>query len=372
MKKILIVFGTRPEVIKLAPVIAELKKQAGRVRYKVCVTGQHRQMLNPLLALFKIRPDYDLNLMREDQTLEHVTAAVLQEMGKIVVKERPDYLMVQGDTTTAMAAALSAFYREVKVAHVEAGLRTHDARHPFPEEVNRRIIDSVSDLYFVHTESARQNLLREGAAAGRIEVTGNTVIDALLSTARRPFDLETLPLNGALSEGRKLILVTAHRREHFGRPLAQICEAVVTLARRYKDSVSFVYPVHLNPNVLGPVRRHLGGQENIFLTEPLEYLPFVKLMARAHLVLTDSGGLQEEAPSLGKPVLVVREKTERPEGVQAGCVEVIGTGTQQIVRKVTELLEDRGKYRRMARVKNPYGDGTAARRVVRRLLKELG
>lgn len=372
MKKILLVFGTRPEVIKLAPVIEELKKHSARVSCKLCLTGQHREMVAPLLKLFRIRPDYDLNLMLEHQSLEHVTTAVLKEMGKILEKGRPDYLMVQGDTTTAMAASMAAFYKGVRVAHVEAGLRTWDAQRPFPEEVNRRIIDSVSDLYFVHTESAKQNLLNEGVDVGKIEVTGNTVIDALLDTAKRRCDLnESLSLNGALEGRRKLILVTAHRRENFGQPLIRICGAIKTLAKRYRDEMVFVYPVHLNPNVLGPVRRQLDGQDNIFLTEPLEYLPFVKLMARAHLILTDSGGLQEEAPSLGKPVLVMREKTERPEGVQAGCVEVIGTNAQQIVRKVTLLLEDKEKYRLMAKAKNPYGDGTAARRIVKRLIQEI-
>ncbi len=371
-RKIMIVFGTRPEVIKLAPVIAELKKYAAKVDCKICVTGQHREMVDPLLKLFKISPDYDLNLMLEDQSLEHVTTTVLKAMGKIFEKERPDYLMVQGDTTTAMAAGLAAFYKKVKVAHLEAGLRTWDAQHPFPEEVNRRIIDSLSELYFSHTESAKRNLLNEGIDAKKIEVTGNTVIDALLDTAKRKYDLEDLSLNGVLRGRKKLILVTAHRRENFGQPILQICNAIKTLAREYKGKLIFVYPVHLNPNVFEYVHRRLDGVDNVFLTRPLEYLPFVKLMARADLVLTDSGGLQEEAPSLGKPVLVMRETTERPEGVQAGCVKVIGTDTQRIIKEVTDLLENREKYRRMAKAKNPYGDGTAARKTVKRLMKEMG
>ena len=285
-------------------------------------------------------------------------------------KEAPDYLLVQGDTTTAMAASLAAFYRGVKVGHVEAGLRTWNKLHPFPEEVNRRIIDSVSDLYFAHTKAARQNLINEGVDPKKIEVTGNTVIDALLSTAKRKASFEGTSLEKISFNGRKMMLMTAHRRENFGQDIINICKAVKEIVQKFEDEVYFVYPVHLNPNVQNPVRSMLSGIDNVLLTEPLEYLPFVHLMKKAYLVLTDSGGLQEEAPSLGKPVLVMRETTERPEGVQAGCVEVIGTDTQRIVRKVTQRLENKRKYQRMAKAKNPYGNGTAAQKIVKRMLKE--
>lgn len=367
---ILIAFGTRPEVIKLAPVIAELKKYPAKFDLKICVSGQHRQMIDPLLKLFDIKADYDLNIMQKNQNLEHITSSVLREIGKILDQGKTDYLFVQGDTTTAMAASLAAFYRGVKVGHVEAGLRTWNKSHPFPEEVNRRIIDSVSDLYFAHTKAARQNLINEGVDPKKIEVTGNTVIDALLATAKRKVSFEGTDLGKISFNGRKMILMTAHRRENFGQDMINICKAVKEIVQKFEDEVYFVYPVHLNPNVQHPVRSMLSGIDNVLLTEPLEYLPFVHLMKKAYLVLTDSGGLQEEAPSLGKPVLVMRETTERPEGVQAGCVEIIGTDTQRIVRKVTQLLENKRKYQRMAKAKNPYGNGTAAQKIVKRMLKE--
>lgn len=369
--RILAVFGTRPEVIKLAPVLREARKHPGRLVCQSCVTGQHRQMLDPLLELFDITPEYQLNIMQENQSLEYVTTTVLREVGRILDQGRVEYVLVQGDTTTAMAASLAAFYRQVKVAHVEAGLRTWDTRHPYPEEANRRIIDSVSDLYFAHTEAAKRNLLNEGVDPRKIEVTGNTVIDALLETASRDGDghgagLERLSLNG-----RKTILVTAHRRENFGRPIENICRAIKDVAVRFQRDIEFIYPVHLNPNIRTPVYAMLGGLENVRLTEPLDYRAMVQVMKRAYCVLTDSGGLQEEAPSLGKPVLVLRRTTERPEGVAAGCVEVIGTRTERIVEKITELLEDQDKYRRMSRAVNPYGDGKAGERIVKRIVKEV-
>ena len=370
MLKVLSVFGTRPEVIKMAPVVRELARRPDRFVSRTCITGQHRQMIDPLLELFQIEADYDLDIMRPHQTLEHVTTAILTRMGEILQQDRPDYVLVQGDTTTSMAAGLAAFYRKVKIGHIEAGLRTGNKYHPYPEEVNRRIIDSVSDLYFAPTEQARQNLFREGAPDESIAVTGNTVIDALLQTARKGFDpkgteLESLPL-----EGRKLILLTAHRRENFGQPLLNICRAVRSIACRYAEDVCFVYPVHLNPNVQEPVHSLLGDVPNIFLTEPLDYLPFVQLIKRAHLILTDSGGLQEEGPSLGKPVLVLRQTTERPEGLAAGTVALVGTEVSNIVEGVVQLLEDREKYQRMAMAVNPYGDGTAARKIANRLWRE--
>ena len=354
----------------MAPVLKELKKHPEEFTYKVCVTGQHRQMVDPLLELFEITPDYDLGIMQENQNLDHITATVLREVGKIIDRERVDYLIVQGDTTTAMAASLAAFYRRVKVAHVEAGLRTWDKQHPYPEEVNRRIIDSVSDIYFAHTEAARRNLLNEGVDPKQIEVTGNTVIDALLDTAGKEWDMAGSGCERVSSNGRKVILVTAHRRENFGRPIERICRAIKEVASQFGKEVLFVYPVHLNPNIRKPVHEILSGLANVLLTEPLEYPALVHVMKAAYFVLTDSGGLQEEAPSLGKPVLVLRQTTERPEGVEAGCVEVVGTHTATIVEKVTELLEDRKKYVRMSRAVNPYGDGTASERIVKRLLKE--
>jgi UDP-N-acetylglucosamine 2-epimerase (non-hydrolysing) len=365
--KVLSVFGTRPEVIKMAPVVRELERRPDRFLNRTCLTGQHRQMIEPLLKLFQIEVNYDLDIMRPNQSLEHVTTAILMRMGEILQQDRPDYVLVQGDTTTSMAASLAAFYQKVKIGHIEAGLRTGNKYHPYPEEVNRRIIDSASDLYFAPTEQAKQNLLREGVAAESIAVTGNTVIDALLQTAGRDFDPKGTILERLSRDGRKIILLTAHRRENLGRPLLNICRAVRSIACRYARDVCFVYPVHLNPNVREPVRSLLGNVPNIFLTEPLDYLPFVQLIKRAHLILTDSGGLQEEGPSLGKPVLVLRQTTERPEGIAAGTVELVGTETASIIEGVVRLLKDQEKYRRMALAVNPYGDGTAARRIVNRL-----
>ena len=367
---ILSVFGTRPEVIKMAPVIKELEKHPDQFVSRVCVTGQHRQMIDPLLKLFGIKPDFDLDIMQKNQNLDHITTTVLVKVGQLIDEEKPDYVFVQGDTTSAMAAGLTAFYRKVKVAHVEAGLRTWDIHHPFPEEVNRRIIDSFADLYFAHTEAAKTNLIKEGVREERIEVTGNTVIDALLETVAKPFDLKTILPKSFLKPDRKLILVTAHRRENFGDPILDICSGLKELAVRFPDEVAFVYPVHLNPNIQKPVKELLTGVNNILLTEPLEYLPFVHLMKQSYLILTDSGGLQEEAPSLGKPVLVLRQTTERPEGVQAGCVQVIGTETLSMIRHVEGLLLDRKLYNRMSQAVNPYGDGRASKRIVQRMLRE--
>jgi UDP-N-acetylglucosamine 2-epimerase (non-hydrolysing) len=369
--KILTVFGTRPEVIKMAPVVRKLKNNKDQFVCRVCITAQHRQMIDSLLTLFDIHGDYDLNIMAPNQTLEHITTTVLTRLGEIIDIERPDWLVVQGDTTTAMAASLAAFYKKIKIAHVEAGLRTGNKNHPYPEEVNRKIIDSLGDIYFAHTEGAKHNLLAEGVAEGKIEVTGNTVIDALLDVAGRGFDpkgtiLENIPVNG-----RKLILVTAHRRENHGSPLQNICEAIREIASRYRDKVCFVYPVHLNPNVQQSVYVTLKGIDNIFLTPPLGYASFVHLMKKAYLILTDSGGLQEEAPSLGKPVLVLRETTERPEAVEAGTVAIVGTRRQDIVAKTVELLENPEVYERMSKAVNPYGDGKASDRIVSRFLKEV-
>ncbi len=357
-------------MIKLAPVIKEFKKFPKEFECKVCITGQHREMIDPLLRLFDVKTDYDLNLMKADQDLEHITTTVLHEIGKILGHEKFDYLFVQGDTTTAMAASLAAFYKRVKVAHIEAGLRTWNKFHPYPEEVNRKIIDSVSDLFFAHTDAARQNLLNEGVAPKNIDVTGNTVIDALLDTARREFSFKGTGLERVIAGGRKIILVTAHRRENMGEPILNICAAMKEIAVRFKDEITFVYPVHLNPNIKVPVNEVLQGVDNIILTAPMDYLPFVHLMKRSYFVLTDSGGLQEEAPSLGKPVLVMRETTERPEGVAAGCVEVIGTEKANIVAGVEDLLKNQAKYTKMSGAKNPYGDGEASKKIIERLLRE--
>jgi len=316
MLKILTVFGTRPEVIKMAPVINEFKKYRGKIICRTCVTGQHRQMIDPLLELFGLKADYDLNIMRENQTLRHITTSVLDKMERIIKKERPDYLMVQGDTTTGMAAALAAYYQKVKITHVEAGLRTQDKYHPYPEEANRRIIDAIGDLYFAHTQWAKENLINEGVAEEKIEVTGNTVIDALLDISKRKIDfkgteLEKVPMD------KKIILVTAHRRESFGPPLINICKAIKEVASKYRSEVVFIYPVHLNPNVQKTAYSLLKETHNVFLIEPLRYEYLVHLMKKSYLILTDSGGIQEEAPSLRKPVLVLREVTERPEAVKA-------------------------------------------------------
>ncbi len=368
--KVLSVFGTRPEAIKMAPVIQELRKYADEIEALTCVTAQHREMLDQVLNLFGIRPDYDLNVMADNQTPTQVAAAVLAGMEPILQRERPDWVLVQGDTTTVAATALAAFYAGVKVGHVEAGLRTHDKWHPFPEEINRRIAGVIADLHFAPTERSRRNLLREGVADAQVLVTGNTVIDALHWVADLPFDVSSLPLPSPVFDNPniRLILVTAHRRENFGKPLENICMALRDIAERFKESVHVVYPVHLNPNVHAVVHRWLDGVPNITLLPPLEYLPLVHIMKRAYLILTDSGGIQEEAPSLGKPVLVLREVTERPEAIEAGTVKLVGTDRKRIVSEVIRLLEDEFVYHQMAQSVNPYGDGQASRRIVSALL----
>jgi UDP-N-acetylglucosamine 2-epimerase (non-hydrolysing) len=366
--KTLCIFGTRPEAIKMAPVVRELKKHPDRLTPIVCVTGQHREMLDQALALFDIRPDYDLGLMQPDQKLAALTASALVRLDAVIEETQPAWALVQGDTTTAMVAALAAFYRRVSVGHIEAGLRTGDRFQPFPEEINRRIADCVCDLHFAPTEGARQNLLREGVNEASVLVTGNTVIDALLAVAGMPYDWRAGPL-AAVPRDRRLILVTAHRRENFGEPLENICAALSEIAARYPD-IQLVYPVHLNPNVQRVAQAKLGAVANITLLEPLDYLPLVQLMKQSFLVLTDSGGLQEEAPGLGKPVLVLREVTERPEGVAAGTVRLIGTDRQRIVDETVRLIKDAAEYESMARAVNPYGDGHASKRIVQCLLNQ--
>lgn len=352
----------------MAPVVKTLKACTERVAGRVCVTAQHRHMLDQVLDLFDIEPDYDLNIMTENQSLAQVTASVFERLDPVLAAEGPDWVLVQGDTTTVMAASLAAFYRQVKVGHVEAGLRTRDKHHPFPEEINRRVAGVVADLHFAPTAWARDNLLSEGVPSGIIQVTGNPVIDALLNVAERPYDPGTGPLAG-LPWRRRIVLVTAHRRENFGAPLENICAALLEITQRYPNDVHIVYPVHPNPNVQGPVHRLLSGVPNISLLDPLDYLPMVYLMKHSTLVLTDSGGIQEEAPGLGKPVLVLREKTERPEGVEAGTVRLVGTRTERIIAETCRLLDDPAAYRHMAQAVNPYGDGHAAKYIVDALLK---
>lgn len=369
--RILSVFGTRPEAIKMAPVIKALRRAKG-VEPGVCVTAQHREMLDQVLEVFDIKPDFDLNVMAPDQDLVDVTSAVLAGAVGVIRRFRPDRILVHGDTTTSFAAALAGFYQKVPVGHVEAGLRTGAIYAPFPEEMNRRLTDCIADLLFAPTETARQNLLREGAADGRIVVTGNTVIDALLdavdmikkdSAACRRFE-QSFPF---ATGKRRLILVTGHRRENFGPGFERICRALKRLSER--GDIEIVYPVHLNPNVQEPVRRILNGHPRVHLIEPLAYLPFVYLMDRCHLVITDSGGIQEEAPSLGKPVLVMRDVTERPEAVAAGTVRLVGTDTGAIVAEAERLLDDPAAYAAMSRAHNPYGDGRASARIVKELLR---
>jgi UDP-N-acetylglucosamine 2-epimerase (non-hydrolysing) len=369
--KVLAVFGTRPEVIKLAPVIRELRKYPDRVMCKVCVTAQHRQMLDQMLQVFQIQPDYDLNIMQDNQSPSYVAARVLMELEGVIQREKPDWVLVQGDTTTVAAAALAAYYAGVKVAHVEAGLRTGDKWRPFPEEINRRVVGAIADLHFAPTALARANLLREGVAPEAVVVTGNPVIDALRWIAAQPPSPAAVELlaRAGVPGGRRLVLVTAHRRESFGAGILALCQALAELAEGFPE-LTILYPVHPNPNVHRPVHQILGRIPNIMLTEPLDYATLVHIMAQAVLVLTDSGGIQEEAPSLGKPVLVLREVTERPEAIQAGTARLVGTDPQRIVSETVRLLTDLAEYNRMARAVNPYGDGRAAERIVSALLGE--
>ncbi len=372
MKTILSIFGTRPEAIKLAPVVRELARNRRRCISKVCVTAQHRQMLDQVLELFGIKPDFDLNLMSANQTPTQVAAATLIGLEPILNELRPDWVLVQGDTITAAAAAQAGFLARVRVGHVEAGLRTYDKWSPFPEEINRRIAGVIADAHFAPTLLSAENLYQEGVPHDQVFVTGNTVIDAVFWAAEQPFDLSRLPVDPAVftRPGARLILVTAHRRESFGAPLENICHALRQIATEGDGSVQIVYPVHLNPHVQEPVRRILGGIPNVHLLPPVEYLPLVHLMTRSFLVLTDSGGIQEEAPGFGIPVLVLREVTERPEGITAGTARLVGTDTARIVSSVQKLLDDPAAYEAMAHAVNPYGDGRAAGRIVETILSD--
>ncbi|MEA5446809.1 UDP-N-acetylglucosamine 2-epimerase (non-hydrolyzing) [Gammaproteobacteria bacterium AB-CW1] len=364
--RILSVFGTRPEAIKMAPVVRALASAPG-IESRVCVTAQHRGMLDQVLSVMDVRPDVDLSVMKPGQDLSGLTADILAGLKPVLADMAPDRVLVHGDTTTTFAASLAAYYARIPVGHVEAGLRTGDIWSPWPEEANRKLTTALADLHFAPTEGARQALLGEGVPPEQIHVTGNTVVDALLEIQGRiesdPALAEKLASGFPwLREDRRLLLVTGHRRESFGEGFRRICDALTRLAER--DDLQIVYPVHLNPNVAGPVHEHLAGYDNIHLIEPQDYLPFVYLMTRADVILTDSGGIQEEAPSLGKPVLVMREKTERPEAVQAGTVRLVGTDTDKIVFGVAGLLDEPLAYERMARAHNPYGDGRAAERII--------
>lgn len=374
------VFGTRPEAIKMAPLVKELARYPDRFRSVVCVTGQHRQMLDQVLHIFDIVPDYDLDIMQQGQDLYDVTSRVLLGMRRVLRECRPDIVLVHGDTTTSTAAALAAFYEQIPVGHVEAGLRTHDIYSPWPEEMNRQLTGRLASLHFSPTQLSRENLLAEGVAAERITVTGNTVIDALYmvvdkikSDAELDRRLErTLHDAGydisRLAGGRRLVLITGHRRENFGDGFIHMCQAIKDLSQRYSEGVDFVYPMHLNPNVRQPIHKVFGEDlsnlGNMFFIEPLEYLSFVYLMEKADIVLTDSGGIQEEAPGLGKPVLVMRDTTERPEALSAGTVHLVGTDYDRIVEEVSQLLDDRAAYERMSKAVNPYGDGMASKRII--------
>lgn len=376
MRKIMLVFGTRPEAIKMAPLVRELQKYPKDFETVVCVTGQHREMLDQVLRIFDIKPDYDLDIMRQGQDLYDVTAKVLLGMREILKEAASDMVLVHGDTTTSTAAALASFYQKIPVGHVEAGLRTHNIYSPWPEEMNRQITGRIASYHFAPTSLSRQNLLDEGVPENRIHVTGNTVIDALHWVVERIKDDKELDckLENQLREAgynvgrdRRLVLITGHRRENFGKGFINICNAIKTLSVRHPE-VDFVYPMHLNPNVRKPIHEIFGEDlsnlDNTFFIEPLEYLNFVYLMERSHIVLTDSGGIQEEAPGLGKPVLVMRDTTERPEALEAGTVKLVGTDYSKIVDNVSVLLEDSSAYEKMSRAVNPYGDGKACGRIV--------
>ena len=370
----LCVFGTRPEAIKMAPLVKKLEAEPG-IRSQVCVTEQHRQMLDPVLKLFDIIPDFNLHVMRDNQNLSHLTAKILIGLADVFQHQKPDLVLVHGDTTTTLAASISAYYHHIPIAHVEAGLRTGDINSPWPEEANRKLSGALASLHFAPTKASGLNLLREGVEASTIHITGNTVIDALFEMTnkiKRDAQLsrtlaEQFPF---LNPARKMILVTGHRRENFGEGFERICQALALIARRFPE-VDILYPVHLNPHVQTPVKALLAGIDNVFLIPPVDYLPFVYLMQSAYLILTDSGGIQEEAPSLGKPVLVMRDKTERPEALHAGTVTLVGTDVKKIVSHVEQLLTDAELYQRMSHAQNPYGDGKASARMVQIILQHL-
>ena len=364
-KKVLLVFGTRPEAIKMAPLVKEFKKYPKFFETKVCVTAQHREMLAQVLTFFDIQPDFDLNLMKPGQNLFSLTSSIITELQAVLSDFKPEYVLVHGDTTTTMGASIAAFYSGATVCHVEAGLRTHNKKSPFPEEINRQVTSRISDLHFAPTQISKDNLLKENISVSSILITGNTVIDALLESVKR-VSVNPSAIVKELDQGfvdREVILVTGHRRENHGEGFERICKALKEIAVKRPDTV-IVYPVHLNPKVLEPVNRHLSGINNIKLINPLSYPDFIWLMNRSKLIITDSGGVQEEAPSLGKPVLVMRDTTERPEAVSAGTVILVGTDTKLIVSEALDLLSNKGRYELMSKLHNPYGDGNASNRIV--------
>lgn len=374
-KRILTVFGTRPEAIKMAPLVHTLASDA-RFDAKVCVTAQHREMLDQVLELFEITPDFDLNLMKPGQDLTDITCGILQGLKPILAEFKPDYVLVHGDTATTLSTTLAAYYQQISVGHVEAGLRTGNIYSPWPEEGNRKLTGAITSMHFAPTDNSKQNLLKENVDSDKIIVTGNTVIDALFDVIEKFKTNEELKAKleaqfNFLGANKRLVLITGHRRESFGGGFERICEAIAQMAKAFPD-VEFVYPMHLNPNVREPVNRLLKGLTNVFLIEPLDYLPFVYLMNKAYVLLTDSGGIQEEAPSLGKPVLVMRDTTERPEAVDAGTVKLVGTKVETIVTELTELLSSEENYKNMSFAHNPYGDGKACERIANALMKSFG
>lgn len=359
MIKVMSIFGTRPEAIKMAPIIQEMELHKSEIESIICVTAQHREMLDSVLETFHITPDYDLNIMKKGQTLDSVTGSILQGLGGILEKEKPDMVLVHGDTTTTFAAALSAFYHKIPVGHVEAGLRTHNLYSPYPEEANRQMVGNIAELHFTPTIQSLKNLLQENKDPEKIYVTGNTAIDALKTTVKKEYNSPVLQWAGA---GR-IVLLTAHRRENWGAPLKRVFTAVNRITEKYPD-VRVIYPCHMNPAVRGLADEMFGGNDHVKVIEPLEVTDFHNLIKKSYLVLTDSGGIQEEGPSLGKPVLVVRETTERPEGVEAGTLKLVGTSADNIVKQVSRLLDDKAEYERMSKAENPYGDGHAGKRIV--------
>ena len=369
LKKILLVFGTRPEAIKMAPLVKAFKSDSENFETKVCVTAQHREMLDQVLEFFEIIPDYDLDLMRPGQNLHSLTSLIIEETKNVFEEFQPDYLFVHGDTTTSTASALSAFYSGIKVCHIEAGLRTNNKLSPFPEELNRQITGRIADLHFAPTIASRNNLLAENVADDSIIVTGNTVIDALLDSVEKVAGLNndlTQPIQDFIGDSNKVILVTGHRRENHGDGFERICEALNFVANN-EEGVKIIYPVHLNPKVQEPVNRHLAKAKNVLLTQPLAYPEFIWLMNKSKIILTDSGGIQEEAPSLGKPVLVMRDTTERPEAVDAGTVILVGTNKEKIIEECHSLLNDIDRFDRMSELHNPYGDGQACERIIKHI-----
>jgi len=379
MKKILIVFGTRPEAIKMAPLVLAFQEQSNEIEAKVCVTAQHREMLDQVLDIFDIIPDYDLNIMKPGQDLYDITSNILLGMKEVLTEYKPDIIFVHGDTTTTISTALSAFYQKIPVAHVEAGLRTGNIYSPWPEEANRKLTSQITKYNFAPTKTSKKNLLKENIPEDDIYVTGNTVIDALhwvlnkieRNETLRSTLLDTIKSNfSSFGNDERLVLITGHRRENFGQGFLDMCSAIKMLAEEHSD-VNFVYPVHLNPNVQKPVLELLSGINNVYLIAPLDYEPFVYLMSKAYLILTDSGGIQEEAPSLGKPVLVMRDTTERPEALEAGTVKLVGTDPATIVNEVNKLLKDPRLYESMSQAHNPYGDGKACQKIVNIIKEKL-